>query len=118
MRRFSRHKDRCPTNVSEIFVFLALVILQGILRKSVLEWYWNKKHSLYTSFCLRMMSYNHFVHLKWFLNFSDSSIYDPATYPNPKLNMIWPTSTHVNKLFSSSITPECDVTVEESFMQY
>jgi hypothetical protein len=68
-------------------------------------------YSLSTHFFPRVKTYFSFVLLKWFLHFCGSSIYNPATQPNSKLNKFWP-------VFSSSNTPEYDITVHEILMLY
>jgi hypothetical protein len=117
-RRCSRLKDWKPTDIGEIFVFFALQILQGIINKPIGKWYWSKKDIIATSFFTKNMSYRRFVLLKRCIHFTDNSTYDATTHPNPKLNKLWPIIEHLNKKFSSAITPERDVTIDESLMLY
>jgi hypothetical protein len=117
LRRPSRHKYCNVTNGSGICVFLTLMILQGIVRKPILEWYCNKKH-LTNTYLFESDSLPLFVLLKWFLHFSDSSTYNSITHPTSKLNKIWPVFTHLNKHFSSSVIPENDVTASKCLLLY
>ncbi|XP_035223573.1 piggyBac transposable element-derived protein 4-like [Stegodyphus dumicola] len=50
LRRHSRSKKWTPTSKDELHVFFALNILQGIVKKPVVEQYWSKKHSTSTPF--------------------------------------------------------------------
>lgn len=47
------------------------------------------------------------------MHFFDSSSYNPALQPNPKLNKIWPAFTHLYKFVGSSNMPECDINADE-----
>jgi len=118
LKRFSRLKKWKPTVNSELFVFFAIQILQGIINKPRNEWYWSKKEMIETPFFSKVISHRRHVLLKKFIHFTDNSTYNANTHPNPKLNKLWPIIQHLNKKFSSAITLEEDVTIDESLMLY
>ncbi|XP_063219730.1 piggyBac transposable element-derived protein 4 [Bacillus rossius redtenbacheri] len=107
-----------PTNKEEIYVFLALVVAQSIVKKPTYQMYWAKNPIFDTPFFRKTMPFRRFVQLKQFLHFVDNESYDAATHPNPKLNKIWPIYIHLQNKFSELYTPEKDVTVDESLMLY
>ncbi|GFX70298.1 piggyBac transposable element-derived protein 4 [Trichonephila clavipes] len=49
-RRHSRSKKWEPTSKEEMHVFIALIILQDIVKKPTNEQYWSKRHSISTPF--------------------------------------------------------------------
>ncbi|KAG8237447.1 hypothetical protein J437_LFUL015975 [Ladona fulva] len=118
LKKFSRAKDWHPVKPGEIRVFFGLIILQGIVSKPVEEWYWSKKQAIATPFFAQVMSYRRFVLIKRYLHFSDNSVFDRDTHRNSKLNKIWPVIVQLNKKFSSLLTPDRDLSIDESLMLY
>ena len=116
--KFSRWKDWQSTNNNELYVFLALHILQGIVCKPICEWYWSRKDNIATPFFGKVMSYKRFALLKRYLHFVDNSTYDANIHPNPKLYKLWPIVEHLNIKFSSALVPDRDITIDESLMLY
>lgn len=55
LQRFSRLKEWKPTDNAEIMVFLALQILQGIINKPIIEWYWSRKDMIETPFFAKVV---------------------------------------------------------------
>lgn len=102
----------------EIRIFLALNILQSVVKKPCLQDYWTKNHILATPFFRQAMSYKRFIAIKQYLHFSNNADYDAENHPNPKLNKIWPVYSKLSQKFSSLYTPERDVTIDESLLLY
>lgn len=106
------------TNQNEIRTFVAVVLLQSIVRKPEYRHYWTKNPLLYTPFFLECMTGKRFETIKQFLHFSNNDEFDPANHPCPKLNKIWPIYEELNRKFHESITPEKLVTIDESLLLY
>ncbi|XP_035217417.1 piggyBac transposable element-derived protein 4-like [Stegodyphus dumicola] len=118
LRRKSRAKKWEPTTKREIQVFLALNILQGIVKKSDVEQYWSKRHSTSTPFFSKIMSYRHFYLIYRCLHFSDDTEFDAKIHECSKLQKLWLIIKHLNTRYRETITPERDVTIDESLMLY
>lgn len=103
---------------NELRVFLGLVILQGIIKKPEMEQYWSKNPILATPFFGDVMSHRRFKLIKQFLHFSNNAAYDPQNHPCPKLNKVWPVLSYLIDKFKSAVTPERDITIDESLLLY
>ncbi|KAF2879497.1 hypothetical protein ILUMI_26675 [Ignelater luminosus] len=79
-----------PLSSDELRIYLALVILESIVRKPEMRHYWSKNPILETPYFAKCMSRNRFDQIKKYLHFVDDETYNPATHPNPKLNKIFP----------------------------
>ncbi|CAL1284112.1 unnamed protein product [Larinioides sclopetarius] len=64
------------------------------------------------------MSHRRFCLLQRYLHFSDNAAFDPQNHECPKLVKVWPVLKHLNKKFSEKVTPERDVTIDESLMLF
>ncbi|GIZ00909.1 hypothetical protein CEXT_127441 [Caerostris extrusa] len=62
------------------------------------------------------MSHRRFCLLQRYLYFSDNAAFDPQNHECPKLVKVWPVLKHLNEKFSETVTPERDVTIDESLM--
>ena len=115
LKKRSRIQEWQETDADEIKVYLALLLLQGIVRipKEVL--YFSKK-SLYTPFFRRIMSCDRFLLLSKFLHFTNND--NRADTPNvpQKLVKLWPVLQHMKNKFSSVFVPEEHVSIDESLM--
>ncbi|KAG8239463.1 hypothetical protein J437_LFUL019100 [Ladona fulva] len=89
-------------------------MLQSIIRKPDLEFYWSTRPILATSFFGQIMSYCRFVKIRQYLHFCDNEEYDPETHPNSKLNKIWPVYQKLEEKFKKLYMPERDITIDES----
>ena len=107
-----------PTNSNELRVFLAIIILQGIVKKPELELYWSKNLLLSTPFFRQAMSYRRFCKIKQYLHFSNNEDFDPESHPNPKLYKVLPVYESLVNKFKTLYTPERDVSIDESPMLY
>ncbi|GFU15916.1 piggyBac transposable element-derived protein 4 [Trichonephila clavipes] len=117
-RRHSRSKKWEPTSKEEMHVFIALIILQGIVKKPTNEQYWSKRHSISTPFFSKVMSYRRFNLIYRFLHFSDNETFVTETHECPKLSKIWPVLKYLTIRFKEVVTPDRDVTIDESLMLF
>ena len=111
-------RDFPNTNAREIRVFLALVMLQGLVVKSSHWLYWSKKPLLDTPFFRECMPLKRFKALKKYLHFANSEDYNPETHPQPKLNKIYPIYQLLSNKFKTLYKLDRDVTIDESLMLY
>lgn len=118
LRNHRRAKPFAELLPNELRVFLALVMLQGVIQKPDMKLFWSKNPLLMTPFFLQAMSHRRFKQIKQFLHFSNNNEYNPRTHPNPKLNKIWPILINLKEKFKSSVTPERDITVDESLLMF
>ncbi|GFX14045.1 piggyBac transposable element-derived protein 4 [Trichonephila clavipes] len=117
-RRHSRSKKWEPTSKEEMHVFIALIILQGIVKQPTNEQYWSKRHSISTPFSSKVMSYRRFNLIYRFLHFSDNETFVTETHEGPKLSKIWPVLKYLTIRFKEVVTPVRDVTIDESLMLF
>ncbi|GFT85229.1 piggyBac transposable element-derived protein 4 [Trichonephila clavipes] len=117
-RKHSRSKKWEPTSNKEMPVFIALIILQGIVKKTTNEQYWSKRHSISTPFFSKVMSYRRFNLIYRFLHFSNNETFVTETHECPKLSKIWPVLKYLTIRFKEVVTPDRDVTIEESLMLF
>ncbi|GFW12656.1 piggyBac transposable element-derived protein 4 [Trichonephila clavipes] len=97
-------------------VFIALIILQSIVKKPTNEQYWSKRHSISTPFFSKVMSYRRFNLIYRFLHFSANETFVTETHECPKLSKIWPVLQYLTIRFKEVVTPDRDVTIDESLM--
>ncbi|GFW33581.1 chromatin-remodeling ATPase INO80 [Trichonephila clavipes] len=117
-RKHSRSKKWEPTSKEEMPVFIALIILQGIVKKPTNEKYWSKRHSISTPFFSKVMSYRRFNLIYRFLHFSDNETFVTETHECPKLSKIWPVLKYLTIRFKEVVKPDRDVTIDESLMLF
>lgn len=102
-----------------MWVFLGLLLLQGIVQKPRQDWYWSRNKLLFTPIFGEVMSGNRFQLLMRMLHFADnSSISDLSSHPQPKLHKIWPFLVRLLKNYRSAYVPERDISIDESLMLY
>ncbi|GFX76154.1 piggyBac transposable element-derived protein 4 [Trichonephila clavipes] len=116
--RHSKSKKWEPTSKEEMHVFIALIILQGIVKKPTNEQYWSKRHSISTPFFSKVMSYRRFNLIYRFLHFSDNETFVTETHDCPKLSKIRPVLKYLTIRFNEVVTPDRDVTIDESLMLF
>lgn len=112
----SRWKGWTATSVNEMLVFFAVIIIQGIVKKPTLEWYWTKRQCIGTPFFANVMPYSRFTLLKKFLHFENMASVEEC--PNRKLLKIWPVYHFLNMRFAEMLTPERDISIDESLLLY
>ena len=64
------------------------------------------------------MSFHRFKEIKQFLHFSNSAEYSSQTHSYPKLNKIWHILKKLSSLFQKNLTPDRDVTIDESLLLF
>lgn len=84
---------------NEIRLFLAINIMQSVVKKPDLQDYWSRNPIIETPFVRKMMPYKRFVTIKQYLHFSDNAKYDPKNHPSPKLYKIWPIVSDLSFIF-------------------
>ncbi|XP_023238888.1 piggyBac transposable element-derived protein 4-like [Centruroides sculpturatus] len=107
-----------PVSVEEMFMFLSVILLQGIIHKPDERMHWTTNETLETPIFRRIMARNRFLEIKQNLHFSNNENYNPRTHPNPKLNKIWPVVQNLCSKFSRLYVPERDIVVDESLMLF
>ena len=112
----SRSKEWTDTNSNEIRVFLALLLLQGVNHKPLIQQYFSKRASLYTPFFGDIIDKNSFILLHKFLHFNNNQRFNPNKNIPKKLFKLWPILTHLKAKFSSIYQPERDMSVDESLL--
>ncbi|XP_064635294.1 piggyBac transposable element-derived protein 4-like [Lineus longissimus] len=112
----SRAKEWEDTDSDEIRVFLALLLLQGVVFKPEIEVSFSKKASMYTSFFREVIDKERFILLCKFLHFTDNTAFDPEGPIPKKLYKLWPIIEHMKTKFSEMYKPERDMAVDESIL--
>lgn len=114
----SRAQQWKDTNASEIRVFLAVILLQGIIQKPLQKWYWSQRPLLSTPYLGTIISEKRFSILMKFLHFTNNATIDLKTHPQPGLKKIYEVYEAINRKFKATYVPEKDVSVDESLMLY
>ncbi|GBO44500.1 PiggyBac transposable element-derived protein 4, partial [Araneus ventricosus] len=106
------------TDIKELNLFLGLLLLQGMVSKSVEAWYWSKRPILSTPFFGQIMSEKRYGLLMKFLHFENSDKFDKKTHPNPKLRKIFDIHEMLVQKFKSAYTPNQSVAIDESLVAF
>ncbi|KAM5157498.1 piggyBac transposable element-derived protein 4-like [Mantella aurantiaca] len=117
-RKFSRSRKWEPVTKNDIWNFLGLIILQGVVKKPLQKWYWSTNKLLKTPFFGIVMTEYRFSLIMKFLHFTNNEEFDETTHPAPKLKKIWEVFQMVVKNFQQTYVPERDVSIDESLMAY
>ncbi|KAM7306084.1 piggyBac transposable element-derived protein 4-like [Ixodes scapularis] len=96
--RGSRVKAWKPVTEAEMKVFFALLLLQGIVDKPVVEWYWSKRRVIETPV------------------FGEDA--GEVGQARQKLRKIWPVLSLMKERFKASYMPEENISIDESLMLY
>ncbi|CAL1299320.1 unnamed protein product [Larinioides sclopetarius] len=103
------------TTVAEMKKFLALVILMGQVRKTILNDYWSTDPVTSTPFFAKVMTRNRFRQILWFLHFPDN----PEVEKDPtKLSKIETVANYFLNKFNSVYKPEQELFVDEAVIPY
>ena len=99
-----------PIDSDELWIYLCMLILMGIIQKPEMRLYWSNRHILATPIFGRLMSRDRFESIRKMIHFADPYLPSPDTDPvyklRPFINMLLLT-------FSSNYEPERDVAVDE-----
>ncbi|GBL99482.1 PiggyBac transposable element-derived protein 4 [Araneus ventricosus] len=106
------------TDIKELNLFFGLLLLQGIVSKSVEAWYWSKRPILSTPFFGQIMSEKRYGLLMKFLHFENSDKFDKKTHPNPKLRKNFHIHEMLVQKFKSAYTPNQSVAIDESLVAF
>ena len=116
LKKRSRMKEWKETDADEIKLYLAMLLLQGIVRKPKETLYFSKKSSLNTPFFRRIFSCDRFLLLSKFLHFTNNDDTEDVSSVPQKLVKLWPVLQHIKNKFSSVYVPEEHVSIDESLM--
>ena len=116
LKKRSRMKEWKETDADEIKLYLAMLLLQGIVRKPKKTLYFSKKSSLNTPFFRRIFSCDRFLLLSKFLHFTNNDDTEDVSSVPQKLVKLWPVLQHIKNKFSSVYVPEEHVSIDESLM--
>lgn len=94
----------------DIYQFIGLIILMGIVRKPTIEMYWSTDEMLSTPFFGKCMSQNRFSSILRFLHFTSNDT------NGDKISKIRPVHELLTEKFKNSYRPGNKITVDESLM--
>ncbi|XP_056397707.1 piggyBac transposable element-derived protein 4-like [Hyla sarda] len=116
--KFSRNRKWEPVAKEDIWKFLGLILLQGVVGKPLQKWYWTTNKLLATPFFGTIMSEYRFSLIMKNLHFTNNEEFDEATHPAPKLKKIWEVYQMLLKNFQQAYVPNRDISTGESMMAY
>ncbi|KAM9316130.1 piggyBac transposable element-derived protein 4-like [Gastrophryne carolinensis] len=116
--KFSRNRKWEPVTKEDIWKFLGLILLTGVVGKPLQKWYWTTNKLLATPFFGTIMSECRFSLIMKNLHFTNNEEFDKATHPAPKLKKIWEVYQMILKNFQQSYVPDRDISIDESLMAY
>ncbi|CAF1325070.1 unnamed protein product [Adineta steineri] len=111
-QRFSRLNKWEPTNTEEFNVFIALLILQGIIRKPELRMYFTTDELLATPIFSKIITADRFQILLRMLHFENDQ------GPDNSLKKIWPVVEALRNSFKKLYRPGRFLNVDESLHLY
>lgn len=106
------------TDIPEMRKFIAILILQGIIKKPVERWFWSKRPILHTPIFGQIMTSQRYSLLMKFLHFEDNDSFQAGNHPNPKLRKIYDVHHKLIKKFKCIYQPERDICIDESLLGY
>ena len=115
-------KDQTPSHMKEWFnttqeemsVFMAMIILMGIMPKPNIKLYWTRDSVLETPFFPNTMPRDRFMALLAYLHFADNNHADV----NDRLCKIRPVVSEVTDNFKSVYVPSSQITTDESLWKF
>ncbi|KAM9319543.1 piggyBac transposable element-derived protein 4-like [Gastrophryne carolinensis] len=116
--KFSRNRKWEPVTKEDIWKFLGLILLSGVVGKPLQKWYWTTNKLLATPFFGTIMSECRFSLIMKNLHFTNNEEFDEPTHPAPKLKKIWEVYQMILKNFQQSYVPDRDISIDESLMAY
>ncbi|XP_041102644.1 piggyBac transposable element-derived protein 4-like [Polyodon spathula] len=108
----SKLRKWVDTMMSEMYIFLAIVLLMGLIKKKSLKEYWSTDPVMATPFFSTLFSLDRFLLLVRALHFSDNSPGEIAD----TLRKIRKIITALQETFTRVFCPFEDVCIEESLM--
>lgn len=113
----SRLKKWYPTNSNEIRCFIALLVLQGIVKKPTLQMYFSRRECITTPFFYKIMTCDRFTLLSKFLHFEDNELHDQRTRSS-KLTKIKTVLDNIVEKCQSLYIPQRDICIDESLLMW
>lgn len=110
----SRLKNWKPTNVSEIYMFLAISLLMAQIKKNRITEYWSKDALIETPIFGQLMSRDRWLLLLRMLHFSDSANVDKKD----RLFKIRMVVDHFRDTFKNCLYPFQNIVIDESLMLF
>ncbi|GFX25968.1 piggyBac transposable element-derived protein 4 [Trichonephila clavipes] len=114
----SRWKKWTETNVEELRLFFAVLLLQGVIKKPEQEHYWSKRQTLSTPIFAKVIGRNGFLLLMKFLHCTNNEEFDKDRHPWPKLNKIYELMEHLQSKFREVYIPGKNLSLDESLMKF
>ncbi|GBM20123.1 PiggyBac transposable element-derived protein 4 [Araneus ventricosus] len=114
---YNRQKEAkwVDITVPEMKKFLALFILMGQVRKTILNDYWSTDPVTATPFFAKVMTRNRFRQILWFLHFSDNPEMEKDS---TKLSKTEPIANYFLNKFNTVYKPEQELFVDEAVIPY
>ena len=108
--------NREDTSPDEMKVFLAHLIVMGILKKNSLEQYWSRDSILNMPFFGHYMSRNHFQNILWNLHVSDPDETNPqkGEANHDPLFLVRPMVDMIQRNFCTKYRPGKELSLDES----
>ena len=110
----SHMKEWFNTTQEEMSVFMAMIILMGIMPKPNMKLYWTRDSVLETPFFPNTMPRDRFMALLAYLHFADNNHADV----NDRLYKIRPVVSEVTDNFKSVYIPSSQITTDESLWKF
>ena len=88
-QRFTRSRKWEPVTREDIWKFIGLIILQGVVGKPLQKWYWTTNKLLATPFFGIVMSGYKFSLIMKYLHFANNEVFDESSHPAQKLKKMW-----------------------------
>ena len=119
LRRRSRVKQWCPTNIAEMKIFFGLTFLMGIIQKPTIQSYWSTDALFSTPIFSAVMNRDRYILLMKFLHFNDNDKMPGATDNDvDKLFKVRPLVDHLLKMFQEAYTPTQKISIDESLLKW
>ncbi|CAL1272460.1 unnamed protein product [Larinioides sclopetarius] len=112
----SRMRKWYPTTNNEIRCFIAMLVLQGIIKKPALQMYFSKRETISTPFFAKIFSVGRFLLLCKFLHFENNEHHN-----NMQSKKLWKIKTvleYVVDKCKSLYTPKMDICIDESLLMW
>jgi len=104
------------TTRDEMYTFLGLVILMGIIVKKSFKEYWSNNPIIQTPIFNAAFTRNCFLQIKWCLHFSSDTGGVSADRQTDRLRKIGPVVRFLTKRFSEVFTPLRNLCIDESLL--
>lgn len=108
-----------PVTEADMKVFFGMLLLQGVVIKPQVQWYWTKRKVIETPIFGQVMSKARFLLIMKFLNFyNNESACSDTDHPCPKLRKVWPILEMLKERFKAIYTPEKNISIDESLLLF